>query len=397
MLLGMGTVAFDLKDRVQALLPSMLEMRRDFHRHPELAFQERRTSAKLADHLEKIGLEVTRNIAETGLMARLKGGKPGKTVMVRADIDALPITETTGAAYASVAPGVMHACGHDGHATIAAHVATLFSQMRDQIAGEVRFVFQPAEEIVQGAKPMVEAGVLEGVDRVVGLHLFNQLPVGTVGVRPGPSMAAADAFTLTLHGKGGHAASPHLAVDTVVIASHIIVALQTLVSRETDPVGTSVVTIATVTAGDGAHNIIPEVAELKGTLRTFDPALREHLMRRIYNLASGIAAAMGASAEISWRPGSPAVVNDAPLTERFRGIARELVGDKLIETPPVMGGDDMAEFLNRVPGVYFWVGSADASTGRDKPHHHPGFDFDDERTLPLATELLARTALDFLK
>lgn len=387
-----------LEDSIAQLTPSLLEMRRDFHRHPELGFQEFRTSAKLAEFLQSLGLEVTTGIAETGLVARLKGDKPGKTVLVRADIDALPIHEETGAEYASQTPGVMHACGHDGHAAVAAHVAAAFVKMRDQIEGEVRFAFQPAEEIVSGARPMVEAGVLDGVDAVVGLHLNSQLPAGMVGVRPGPSMAAADAFTLTVRGKGTHAAMPHMGVDTVVIASHIVLALQTLVSRETDPVNTSVVTIATVTAGEGAHNIIPETAELKGTLRTFDSALRERLVRRIEEMGKGVAGAMGGSAKIAWRQGSPAVVNNAEMTERFRRIAREVVGEEnLLETPPVMGGDDMAEFLLRRPGVYFWVGAGDVANGKDKPHHHPGFDLADERALPLATELLAKTALDFLR
>ncbi|GEM87609.1 M20 metallopeptidase family protein [Meiothermus granaticius] len=387
-----------LEAAVAELTPSLLEMRRDFHRHPELGFQEFRTSAKLAEFLRGLGLEVTTGVAQTGVVARLMGAKPGKTVLVRADIDALPIQEETGAAYASQTPGVMHACGHDGHAAVGAHVAALLARMRDQIEGEVRFAFQPAEEIVSGARPMVEAGVLEGVDAVVGLHLNSQLPAGKVGVRSGPSMAAADAFTLTVRGKGTHAAMPHMGVDTVAIAAHIILGLQTLVSRETDPISTAVITIATVTAGDGAHNIIPEVAVLKGTLRTFDPVLRDRLIERIEALSKGIAAAMNGGVEIAWRQGSPAVVNDAALTERFRAMAQSVVGqENLLETPPVMGGDDMAEFLLRRPGVYFWVGAGDPASGKDKPHHHPGFDIDDERALPIATKLLAQAALEFLR
>jgi amidohydrolase len=387
----------NLSQRFTQLASSMVAMRRDFHRHPELAFQEYRTSAKLAEFLEALGLEVTRGIATTGLMARLKGSRPGRTVLVRADIDALPIHEATGAEYASQNPGVMHACGHDGHAAIAAHVAAVMSELREEIAGELRFVFQPAEEIVQGARPMIEAGVMDGVDAVVGLHLWSQLPAGMVGVRSGPIMAAADAFTLTVHGRGAHAATPHLGTDPVLIGAHLITALQSLVSRETDPLLSSVITIATVTAGEGAHNIIPERAELKGTLRTFDAPLRQHLMRRIEELSSALASAMGGSAEVTWRPGSPAVVNDPAMTERFLAIARERVGERLIEIAPMMGGDDMAEFLLRAPGVYFWVGAGDPASGKDKPHHHPAFDIDDERALPLAAELLARTALDFLR
>lgn len=373
-------------------------MRRDFHQHPELAFQEVRTSAKLAEFLEGLGLEVTRGVAGTGLVARLKGARPGKTVLVRADMDALPIQEASGVPYSSQTPGVMHACGHDGHAAIAAHVAAVLVRQRESLEGEVRFVFQPAEEIVAGARPMVEAGVLEGVDRVVGLHLYSLMPAGQVGVRPGPSMAAADAFTLHLRGRGAHAAMPHEGVDTVLMAAHTVVALQSLVSRETDPIKTAVVTIATVQAGEGAHNVIPETAVLKGTLRTFEPELRERLMRRIAELAQGIAAAMGGSAWVEWKPGSPAVVNDPDLVERFRQVAKEVVGEeRVLEVPPVMGGDDMAEFLNRRPGVYFWLGAGSSSPDQNRPHHHPGFWIDDERALPLGVELLTRTVLDFLR
>ena len=388
----------NIKETVVQLTPSMLEMRRDLHRHPELAFQEVRTSAKLAEFLEGLGLEVQRGVAQTGLIAKLKGPKPGKTVLVRADIDALPILEDSGVEYTSQTKGIMHACGHDGHATIAAHVAAVFAQFRDQIEGEVRFAFQPAEEIVSGARPMVEAGVLEGVDSVVGLHLYSMMPAGMVGVRSGPSMAAADAFTVNLTGKGAHAAMPHEGVDTVLIASHIIVALQSLVSRETDPINTSVITIATVTAGEGAHNIIPETAELKGTLRTFDAKLRDKLIRRIEELCQGIAGAMGGSAEIVWRAGSPAVVNDASMVERFRQVAAGVLGEQaILETPPVMGGDDMAEFLNRRPGVYFWLGAGSPDADKNRAHHHPAFWIDDERSLPLGTELIAKTVVDFLK
>lgn len=387
----------NLQEAIAQITPSLIEMRRDFHRYPELGFQEVRTSSKLAEFLEGLGLEVTQGVAQTGVVARLKGSRPGKTVLVRADIDALPIQEDSGVAYSSQTPGVMHACGHDGHAAIAAHVAAVLTRFIDQLAGEVRFAFQPAEEIVSGARPMVEAGVLEGVDSVVGLHLYSLMPAGKVGVRPGPSMAAADAFTIELRGKGAHAAMPHEGVDTVLMAAQLTVALQSLVSRETDPIQTAVITIATFTAGEGAHNIIPETATLKGTLRTFDAGLREKLMRRITELSQGIAAAMGGRAAVTWLPGSPAVVNDPQLVERFRQVARQVVGEAaVLEVPPVMGGDDMSEFLNRRPGVYFWLGAGDPDPTKNRPHHHPGFWIDDVRSLPLGVELISRTVLDFL-
>jgi amidohydrolase len=387
------TVQLDLPSITQ----SLITMRRDLHQHPELGFKEFRTSGILADHLEQLGLEVKRGIAGTGVVARLRGAQPGRTVMVRADIDALPIHEETNAPYASTTAGVMHACGHDGHASVAAHVATLLSKQRENLKGDLLFVFQPAEEIVGGATKMIAEGVMEGVDAVVGLHLWNDLPAGQVSVRTGPQMAAPDAFTITVHGRGGHAASPHQAKDPVLASAHLIVALQGLVSRETNPVGTSVITIATVRAGEGAHNIIPERVELKGTLRTFDPDLRKTLEQRIREVANGISTALGCRADIDWIAGPPPVTNDEHLTERFRAVARQVVGPENVHVADqIMGGDDMAEFLVMKPGVYFFVGSADASAGKNSPHHHPKFDIDDERALPIAAELLARAALDFL-
>ena len=386
----------NIKAELEALQPSMVAMRRDFHSHPELGFQEFRTSKILGDHLEQLGFEVERGVGITGVIGRLKGGKPGKTVMIRADIDALPIFETTGASYASSNPGVMHACGHDGHATIAAHVASVFAKNQAELTGTFQFVFQPAEEIVNGAKAMLEQNItmMDDVDAVVGLHLWNSEPVGWVGVRAGAVMAAADSFTITIHGKGGHAAMPHAAIDPVVVAAHLITAFQTLVSRETDPVATSVITVASVKAGEGASNVIPETAELRGTLRTFDPQVRIRLANRIKEMSATLSSAFGASASVDWVDGSPPVVNDVSLTQRFETVAREVNGS-VTTADQIMGGEDVSEFLNRKPGVFFFVGSNDAATGRDKPHHHAGFDFDDEKVLPLAAELLAKTALEF--
>jgi amidohydrolase len=336
-------------------------------------------------------------VGGTGVIAGLRGAHAGKTVMLRADIDALPILETTGAEYASQTPGAMHACGHDGHSSIAAHVASLFAKHQANLTGNFRFVFQPAEEIVSGATAMLKdkPDMLEGVDAVVGLHLWNDMPVGWVGVRPGPVMAAPDSFIIHVGGSGGHAAMPHLSVDPVVIAAHLITALQTLVSRETDPIETSVLSIATVIAGQGTHNIIPDTAELRGTLRTFNPELRQRTKRRIEELSIGLSSALGGRARIEWFGAPPPLVNDATLTERFRQISSGIADVQLAD--PTMGGDDMAEFLMRRPGVYFFVGSNDASTGRNRPHHHSGFDFDDERALPLAAELLANAALEFAR
>jgi amidohydrolase len=385
----------NIKQGITDLAPSMIAMRRDLHQHPELAFEEHRTAGILADHLEKLGLSVQRGVGGTGVIAELRGGQPGKTVLVRADIDALPILESTGAGYASQTAGKMHACGHDGHASIAAHVASVFAQNRAELPGNYRFVFQPAEEIVQGATAMLKAkpDLMDGIDACVGLHLWNDQPVGWVGVRPGPVMAAPDAFTVTVHGKGAHAASPHQGIDPIVIGSHLIAALQTIVSREVNPFDPAVITIATLRAGSGAHNIIPETAELLGTLRTFDLDLRPKLQARITEMSESLAQAFGGSATITWQYGPPAVTNDAKLSDQFIQAVQDTAQVQYADQ--TMGGDDMAEFLARKPGVYFFVGSNDKDTGRDKPHHHPGFDIDDERSLPLAAELLAKAAISF--
>ena len=387
----------NIKQGIDDLSISMIAMRRDLHQHPELAFEEHRTAGILADHLEKLGLTVERGVGGTGLIAELRGAQPGKTVLVRADIDALPILEATGASYASQTAGKMHACGHDGHASIAAHVASLLVQNREELPGNYRFVFQPAEEIVQGAVAMLKdrPDLMEGVDACVGLHLWNDKPAGWVGVRSGPVMAAPDAFTVTIHGRGAHAASPHQGIDPVVIGSHLIAALQSIVSREVNPFDPAVITIATLRAGSGVHNVIPETAELLGTLRTFDLNLRPRLQARITEMSESLARAFGGSASLKWQYGPPAVSNDARLSDQFVQAVQDIASVEYADQ--TMGGDDMAEFLARKPGVYFFVGSHDKTTGRDRPHHHPGFDIDDERALPLAAELLAKAAISFAR
>ncbi len=383
----------NIKSEVAAMTESLVSVRRDFHQHPEIAFEEIRTSGIIADYLEKLGLEVTRGVGKTGVVADLKGGQPGKTVLIRADIDALPIQEATDTPYASSINGRMHACGHDGHASIAMHVANLFAKHKDDLAGNFRFVFQPAEEIVRGALAMLadKPDLLENVDAAVGLHLWNDQPVGWVGARAGASFAGSDAFKIVITGRGGHAAAPHQAVDPIVIGAQIITALQTLVSRETDPLGSSVISVCSIIAGDGAYNIIPQEVELRCTLRTIDPDVRTRLQQRIEDISTGLSKALGGNATLEWLFGSPPLINDAGLTEQFKQVALEVV--ETVETPnPTMGGEDMAEFTARVPGVYFLVGS-----GKGYAHHHPKFDIDDTHALPLATELLARAALHFAK
>jgi amidohydrolase len=313
-------------------------------------------------------------------------------------MDALPISEMNDVAYRSTVEGKMHACGHDGHTSILLAVADILTKHRDELAGNVKFVFQPAEEMVGGAEPMVKEGAMEGVDGVIGLHLISNYPVGRVGVRSGSVFASADRFILRVHGKGGHAAMPEGAVDPIVISAHIITTLQTLISRETSPFSPAVITIGKITAGS-AFNIIPEFAELQGTMRAFSEEHREKLLRRIGEMANGVASAMGGSCEAQVFPGCPPCTNNHDMTELVRKAAMESVGEKDVDdSEEVMttGSDDMAYFLEAVPGCYFIVGAKNEEKGVKYPHHHPMFNIDED-ALPVGVEVLTRAAMEFLK
>src|SRR5579859_3134476 len=283
-----------LKSDIDELVPDMVAMRRDLHQHPELSFEEVRTSGIVAQRLRTMGLEVQTGIAKTGVVGLLRGGasKEGaKTIAIRADMDALPIHELNEIDYRSTVDGKMHACGHDGHTSILLAVADILSKRRAELKGNVKFIFQPAEERIGGAEPMVQEGAMDGVDSVIGLHLISNYPLGRVGVRAGTIFASADSFTLHVHGKGGHAASPHEAVDPIVIAAHITLALQTLISRETSPLQAAAITIGTISAGT-AFNIIPEEVTMNGTMRAFSKEHRAKLQRRIQEISQGMASAM---------------------------------------------------------------------------------------------------------
>ena len=393
-----------LKSDIDELVPDMVALRRDLHEHPELAFEEVRTCGIVAQRLRALGLEVQTNVAKTGVVALLRGAsKPGaqttKTIAIRADMDALPIHELNEIDYRSTIDGKMHACGHDGHTSIALAVADILSKRRAELPGNVKFIFQPAEETIGGAEPMVKEGAMEGVDGVIGLHLISDYPVGRVGVRPGPVFASADRFTLTIKGKGGHAAiRPEMSVDPIVISAYIITTLQTLISRETSPFSPAVITIGVVKAGT-AFNIIPETAELLGTMRAFSKEHREKLIRRISEVASGVASAMGATCAVKVFDGCPPCTNDAAMTEVVQKAAVESVGaDKVDNGEVVMttGSDDMAYFLKAVPGCYFIVGAKNAEKGANYPHHHPRFNVDED-AMPIGVEVLTRAALEFLK
>ena len=386
-----------LREAARALGDETVQTRRDFHQHPEIAFEEVRTSAIIAERLEALGLEVRREVGETGVVALLDSGKPGKMVLARADIDALPIHDEKTAPYRSTVDGKMHACGHDGHAAVLLSVAKLLSE-RSDLSGKVVFIFQPAEEIVGGARAMLADGALDGLEPAhsVGLHLSSQFPTGTVAVRSGPSMAATDSFRLVVSGKGGHAARPHESVDPVLIAAHLITGLQSLVSRESDPLDNAVISLTSIHGGT-AYNIIPENIEIKGTLRTFLPETRRFLQGRIERFSGDLARSMRGAAGLEWITQSPAVVNDDAMTERLRSVAKEVVGEEgLLVAPPIMGGDDMALWLQRAPGCYFFVGARDEAKGAHYAHHHPKFDLDED-ALPVAVEVLTRGVLEFLR
>jgi amidohydrolase len=383
-----------LSPDVLAIAPELVSLRRELHAHPELAFQERRTAARVAEVLSASGLEVRTGVGRTGVVASLPGAR-GRTVLLRADMDALPIVERSDAPYVSRNEGVMHACGHDGHVAMAATAARLLAR-RSERAGTLRFLFQPAEEGEGGAQAVIADGALDGADVVLGLHLWNELPVGTLGVKAGPLMAAVDRLRIVVHGRGGHGAIPHRAADPIVAAAHVVTALQTVVSREVAPVEPAVVTIGAIRGGE-AFNVIPDDVTLLGTIRTFDPALRRSMPERVSRIARGVAEGLGCRAEVAVEAGNPAVHNDARVAELARRVAVRVVGEERVVSPtPTMGGEDMALYFERVPGCFVFVGSANAERGLDRPHHSPTFDFDEDALL-VGCEFLVQAAEEALR
>ena len=385
----MGTLAAE----AEAMAGTLVEWRRDFHRHPELAFAEERTAAMIRAFLESAGIEV-RACGGTGLRGVLRGGRPGRTVALRADMDALPVDEVADHGYRSQNSGVMHACGHDGHMAIVMGAARLLSARRETMAGNVVFLFQPAEESPPGgAARMIAEGALDGVDAVFGLHLWQPLPSGVVGLHAGATMAQADNFEVTVRGRSGHASQPNLTVDPVVAAAEVVIAAQTIVSRFTSPLEPVVVSFTTVHGGR-VHNIIPDEVTMTGTVRTFDPATQLAVKRRLEEVCEATSRLFGATAAFTYIDGYPPLVNDAGSIELVRRVAaRELGGDAVRDVAPVMGGEDFAYYLQRVPGAFALLGIGD---GHPHPHHSASFDID-ERVLPLGVRLLAAVALEALE
>jgi amidohydrolase len=385
-------------DEAQALNEYTREMRRDFHKHPEIGLQEVRTAGIVARELSSLGMEVKTGVGQTGVVGLLEGKSPGPVVLLRFDMDALPIQEETNTEYASQNDGLMHACGHDGHIAVGLTVARLLNAHRNDFSGSVKFVFQPGEEGFGGAEKMIDDGVLQDPtpNVAIGLHVWNEKPVGWIGIVPGPVMAAADTFTIRIIGRGGHGAAPNLVADPIIAAAQVINSLQGIVSRNVPPLKSAVVTVASIHGGD-AFNVIPSEVVLKGTLRSFEPEIRDLMVRRIHDIVGNVAHAGDCDSNIEIKSITPAVFNDPEITARVQAVARELLPDNELDTQSMtMGAEDMAFILQQVRGCYFFIGSANKGKNLTAPHHSPKFDFD-ESILPKAAALMMASAMEFLE
>jgi amidohydrolase len=376
------------------LYDDAVSVRRDIHRHPELGFREVRTSALVEERLRALGLEVHAGIAKTGVVAVLRGARAGRTIMLRADMDALPMPEETDAPYRSSIDGVAHACGHDGHVAILLATAELVAARRDDVAGTIVFCFQPAEEGGGGARVMVEEGVVErfGVERAYALHLTSLLPTGVLAFRPGPLLASSDEIDVTIRGRGGHASLPHASVDPILAASNVVVALNHVVSRQVDPTEPAVLSICSFHAGT-TYNVIPSEASLKGTVRTFNDELRPLIRERAERAIAGTCQAVGATFDLAYTLGFPVTSNDPDQTAYARSVAVREFGDPVVATSPqVMGSEDFSYFAQRVPACFFFLGCRkDERTAY--PNHHGRFDID-EAALATGIRALSALALD---
>ncbi len=388
----------EILDQVDQAFTYTSNLRREFHRQPELGFQEIHTAEIILRELSKLdGFSIQSGIAETGIVALLKGGSPGKTVLLRFDMDALPVTENTGVEYVSQNEGIMHACGHDGHMAIGLTVAKLLAENYQDLPGQIKFVFQPAEEGLGGAQRMIEAGVLENPkpDIVLGLHLWNEKEVGWLGISDGPVMSASETFQIEIKGKGGHGGKPHESVDPIVASANIITSLQSLVSREVPPLDSAVITVSSIHGGE-THNVIPEIVTLEGTIRTFTETTRQLVIERFHQMVDGVAKTHLCSAEIEIVDISPAVTNQPDVAEVMRQTAVSLFPEAELDTNyQTMASEDMAFLMQDLPGCYSFVGSANPVLGLVAKHHQPDFNFD-ENALKTATALLVGAVNRFL-
>ncbi|MBD2846198.1 amidohydrolase [Paenibacillus sp. IB182496] len=379
---------------LEARLPQMTAWRRYLHQHPEPSFHEQETARYIAEQLREMGCDIRTGVGGHGIVATIRGERPGPVIALRADIDALPIQDEKDVPYRSTVDGVMHACGHDAHTSTMLGIASYYQSVRGELQGERRLLFQPAEEICPGgAKPMIEAGVLEGVDAIYGVHLWSPLPYGAVATRPGPFMAAADEFTVTVTGQGGHGGLPHQTIDAVVAGSALVQALQSIVSRNVNPLQPAVLSVGAFHAGKSG-NVIAERAVMNGTVRTFDPQTRRMIRARMEQIVAQTAELHGAKGELNYREGYPSVVNDAGEVDRFMRVAAQLPGELQVErSDMIMAAEDFAYYLQQVPGCFMFVGAGNEQTGAIYAHHHPRFDLD-ERAMAVAARLLIAMAED---
>ncbi|MGG2093498.1 M20 family metallopeptidase [Bacillus sp. S13(2024)] len=357
----------------------VIEWRRYLHQNPELSFQEENTAQFVYETLETFGNLIVSRPTKTSVMARLIGNPAGPVLAIRADMDALPIQEENSFDFASNNPGVMHACGHDGHTAMLLGTAKVLSGMKDQIKGEVRFLFQHAEELFPGgAEQMVHAGVMDGVDQVIGCHLWSSLEIGKIGVVYGPMMAAPDKFEITIQGKGGHGAMPHQTVDSIAIGSQVVTNLQYIVSRNVDPLERIVVSV-TQFIGGTTHNVIPDSVQIVGTVRTLNPELRKNIPVLMERIIKGITEAHGASYTFKYDYGYRPVINDERITGVIEETVREVLGEQAVHhEQPTMGGEDFSAFQQKAPGAFFFVGARNEEKGIIYPHHHPRFSIDED-------------------
>lgn len=384
-----------LKEAANRSAQDLTNWRRHLHAHPEISFAEHETTSWLAKRMGEFGISYAQP-TPTGLVGLIEGSRPGPTIAVRADIDALPIQEATGLPFASTNPGVMHACGHDGHTAILLGLARFLSEHRD-FGGRVKMLFQPAEEKPPGgAQQFLAAGVLDDVDACIGLHLISDIPTGQAGIRSGPMMANSDGFLARIQGRGGHGSSPHQTVDAVMVACNAVVNLQTVVSRKVNPLRAAVISVGAITGGT-TFNVIADTAELKGTVRSLDTAVRQQLHDEIERTLCTTCEMYGATVDLQYQWGYPALVNDPKITAVLQETAAEVLGAAhVIEQEQIMGGEDFAYYGEKVPSAFLFVGCRNTAIGADWAHHHPRFTID-EAALPIGMEILGRATLTLLK
>ena len=387
----------DIKKKIETLKQEMVELRRDFHQNPELGFQEYRTQEKVIEYLKACGLDNVKKIAGTGVAALLSGKKPGKTVLLRTDMDAIPVEEETGLSFASKEKGIMHACGHDGHLAMLMVAAKVLAGMRDKIEGNIKFAFQPNEEDA-GAYKMIEEGIMENpvVDAAFGVHLWSQIPTGTVDIVEGPQMAASHYFYLTIKGKGGHAGFAHESIDPIYPATQIIQAVQAIQTRETDALNPSVIMFTEFKAGS-SMTIVPEEVKIKGSIRFLYEG-GEKIFDSFERIVSNICQAHRVSYDLQFKVGNHLLSNNPEAAAVVRSAAEETIGDpsKITSRIRTMAGEDFSDYIKTTPGAFSFVGINNPDIGSDYPHHHPKFDIDED-SLPIGAELHVRSALNYLK